>query len=31
METYMQALLWSLILPCTLFTGSGGFVQKQPD
>jgi len=28
METYMQALLWSLILPCTLFTGSRGFVQK---
>jgi len=28
METHMQALLWSLILPCTLFTGSGGFVQK---
>jgi len=28
MATYMQALLWSLIVPYTLFTGSGGFVQK---
>jgi hypothetical protein len=27
-ETYMKAFLWSVLLPCTLFTGSGGSVKK---